>query len=78
MLIIYLEPLVLKKQFLISSSSYFHLKLGFTLLILKSKNTLKSFTSLDTCTSIPEEFKLYQYIQYNNMFDDEKVKELYE
>ena len=27
---------------------------------------------------IPEEFKLYQYIQYNNMFDDEKVKELYE
>ena len=28
--------------------------------------------------NIPEELKLYEYMQYNNMFDDEKVNELYE
>lgn len=28
--------------------------------------------------TIPEGFKLYEYIQYNNMFDDEKITELYE
>ena len=28
--------------------------------------------------SIPEEFTLYEYMQYNNMFDDEKIKELYD
>ena len=28
--------------------------------------------------TIPEEFKIYEYIQYNNMFDKEKVNELYE
>ena len=27
--------------------------------------------------NIPEEFKLYEYIQYNNMFDDEKIIDLY-
>ena len=27
---------------------------------------------------IPEDFKIYEYMQYNNMFDDEKIKELYE
>lgn len=28
--------------------------------------------------NIPEKLKLYEYMQYNNMFDDEKVNELYE
>ena len=28
--------------------------------------------------NIPEELKLYEYMQYNNMFDDDKIKELYE
>ena len=27
---------------------------------------------------IPEELKIYEYMQYNNMFDDEKVIELYD
>ena len=28
--------------------------------------------------NIPEELKLYEYMQYNNMFDDEKIQELYD
>ena len=28
--------------------------------------------------NIPEKLKLYEYMQYNSMFDDEKVNELYE
>lgn len=28
--------------------------------------------------TIPEELKIYEYMQYNNMFDDEKVIELYD
>ena len=39
------------------------------------KDAKGNFNNYD---NIPEEFKMYEYMQYNNMFDDEKIQELYD
>ena len=46
--------------------------------VITANTYKKSGGNYNNYENIPEEFKLYEYMQYNNMFDDEKIRELYE